>query len=96
MKKIRLNLAFAALLLGATAAFAFTPVRHNNGDPLFNWQETDAAGDVVNGGMYVNQVSLSDAEAAFICSGNGDDCAVTVNHQDGQPISSPTYIKQNQ
>jgi hypothetical protein len=94
MKKVKASLIAMALTIGVVGAFATT----NNAAKPFtnpNWQQTDASGNVVIGGAYYANQTLSQAQSDFGCSGTRADCAVTVTGQDGAPTSPATYIKHN-
>jgi hypothetical protein len=96
MKRIRVSL--MALVLTAGVAGAVTTSAHpglNKKFVNFNWQSTDASGNVITGGMYDASKSQSQAQLDFVCSGSTVPCAVTVTRQDGPKTSTPTYIYQN-
>ncbi|QJD95972.1 hypothetical protein HH214_08825 [Mucilaginibacter robiniae] len=70
MKKIKLNFALAAMLAGATAAFAFTPARHANTNWYFNgsagqeqsasaWSTTTVPDDCAPSGTLPCEISVN-------------------------------------
>jgi hypothetical protein len=94
MKKVKMGLIALAVTIGVAGAFAST---HRASKPLTNpnWQQADASGNVVIGGAYYYNQTLSEAQSDFGCSGAKADCAVTVTGQDGSPTSPAEYIKHN-
>jgi len=94
MKKVKMSLIALALTIGVAGAFAGTH-RASNALTNQNWQQTDASGNVVIGGAYYSNQTLSEAQSDFGCSGAKADCAVTVTGQDGSPTSPAEYIKHN-
>jgi hypothetical protein len=97
MKKVRLMLMALAITLGVGSAVAVKAHNTitNKKFITYQWQKSDASGNVIIGGAYYNFLTYSQAQSAYGCSGSTGRCAVTVTAQDGQPISNPLYVYKN-
>ena len=85
MKKVKFNFLSLALAIGFVGAIgykAYNEPRESNKPILFNWQSTDASGNIIpesSGGVYEELKTRSQAQVDFGCSGSGTSCAVTVD-----------------
>ncbi|MEO6851459.1 MAG: hypothetical protein ABI203_07360 [Mucilaginibacter sp.] len=61
-------------------------------DPTYNWQQTNAAGNIVLNGQYDAGVSQVQAETDFGCSGSADPCATTVSSKNGSKTNQGTIL----
>ena len=100
MKKVKFNFLSLALALGCAGAISYNVYNEprETGKPiLFNWQSTDASGNIIpvsSGGVYDELKTRSQAEVDFGCSGSGTNCATTVD-ADHERIQNYQNISHN-
>lgn len=98
MKKVKLGFIAAALTLSVGVAFATSSKEATGKFTTFNWQTSDASGNIVtvaDGGVYDPNRTVTQAKSDYGCSGLAADCAVTVPSQDTPPAPGATYIHHN-
>jgi hypothetical protein len=97
MKKVKISLMVLAITLGIAGAFSNKAFSTNNNKKfiVYQWQQCDASGNVIIGGAYYNNLTLSQAQTSFGCSGSGAYCAVTVDGQNGNKLSNAIFIHKN-
>lgn len=94
MKKLKISMLAVLFTIGIGGAVVQKiHASPKQADPTFNWQKTDASGNVISGGQYDPGVTQAQAQSDFGCSGTITPCAVTVNHQNGTKTANPTYVR---
>lgn len=98
MKKVKLGLIAAALTLSVGVAFATSGTGTAGKFATFNWQTSDASGNIIkvaDGGVYDPNRTVTQAKSDYGCSGTAADCAVVVPSQDTPPAPGAQYIHHN-